>query len=173
MSMAEASSQTIHRGNTSPDWRGMRDLYGNNYYWTLNKPDGKKYWGRINWIVMGAVNAPKYKKNVKRMAYKSKKMVKKYLMKELTKQNTRYWRAENKKDERYYAKKQKAIDQKADEGYQSDLRVKKYKVSVVTSEKAISKYGTKIKLSNTMIKKHIKKIKQLQKKILKELGESK
>ena len=148
---------------TSPDWRGWRDHYENIYYWTLNKPDGKKFWGKIYSKKKGKV--------VKRMKYSQKKMVKKYLMKELRKQNTRYYRAEGKRTDRYYQRKQKAIEQKADEGYQSDLRVKKYKASVVASEKAIKKYSTKIKLSNTMIKKHIKKIKQLQKKMLKELGD--
>ena len=163
MTSVNISTPKRYSAIDSPDWRSWRDHYDNIYSWTLNKPDGKRYWGKI-WSV-------KKGKIVKQMMYSQKSMVKKYLLKEIRKQNTRYNRAENKRVDRYYAKKQKAVELRADEGYQSDLRVKKYKVSVISSEKAIKKYSTKIKLSNTMIKKHIKKIKQLQKKILKELGD--
>jgi hypothetical protein len=146
----------------APRWRYWSDHFGNRYYWSLNKPDGK-YWGKIY-----SIKKNNYGKMIK---YNTKKTVKSRLVKALRKQNARYYRAENKRTDRYYAKKQKAVELRADEGYQSDLRVKKYKESVITSEKAIKKYSTKIKLSNTMIKKHIKNIKQLQKKILKELGD--
>ena len=75
MTSVNISTPKRYSAIDSPDWRSWRDHYDNIYYWTLNKPDGKKYCGKI-W-------SAKKRNIVKKMMYSQKSMVKKYLLKEI------------------------------------------------------------------------------------------